>query len=111
MEDTKLNDSDKGADPFRTAITIASYCNAIFRRNYMIQDSIGIIPSNRYNPNQKTSAKAKTWLKYLSEKENLRINHANNTGEKKCGPYYLDGVCDDNKTIYEFQQNYLRILF
>ncbi len=63
MEDTKINDSDSGVDPFYVAITIASYCNNIFRRNYMPKDSIGIIPCKGYNPNQKSSAKAKVWLK------------------------------------------------
>ena len=106
MEDTKLSVDDVGLDPFRVAITIASYCNNVFRRNYMSKDSIGIIPSNGYNPNQKTSLKAKIWIKYLSEKENIFIMHANNTGEKKCGPYSLDGVCESTKTIYEFHGCY-----
>ncbi len=106
MEDTKLNESDSGVDPFRVAITIASYCNYTFRRNYMIKDSIGIIPSNGYNPNQKSSTKAKLWLKYISEKENIFIQHANNTGEYQCGPYFLDGLCEEKKTIYEFHGCY-----
>ena len=106
IEDTKLNETDKGVDPFRVAITIASYCNFIYRRNYMPENSIGIIPANGYNPNQKTSAKARVWLKYISEQENIVIKHANNTGEVKCGPYYLDGVCDSYKTIYEFHGCY-----
>ena len=102
MEDTKLNECDTGVDPFLVSITIAAYCNLIFRRNYMVKDSIGIIPCNGYNPNQKTSKKAKLWLKYISEKENIFIQHANNTGEFECGPYFLDGLCETNKTIYEF---------
>jgi len=97
-----------GVDPFKKCITIASLCHYIFRKNMMIKDSIAIIPSNGYNPEQKCSIKALKWLAYLSEKNNIYIQHARNGGEKRLDKYLLDGYSEhfDNgkmkRTIYEF---------
>jgi hypothetical protein len=68
----------------------------------MSPNTIGIIPENGYNPNQKTSNKAMMWLKYLSETQNIHIKHAKNGSEVKYGNYFLDGVCEETKTIHEF---------
>ena len=106
MYSTKLNSEDKGVDPFKVATTIASFCNYIFRRNFLKSKSIAIIPDNGYNPKQKTSVKCQLWLKYLSFKYSIFIEHAKNIGEKQCGKYFLDGFCDQNKTIYEFHGCY-----
>jgi len=76
MDATKLDANDDGADPFKVAFTIASYCNFIYRRNFMPSNSIAIIPQNGYNPNQQTSIKCQLWLKYISESENIFIQHA-----------------------------------
>ena len=35
MQSTKLNEDDVGVDPFKVASTIASFCNYIFRRNFL----------------------------------------------------------------------------
>jgi hypothetical protein len=102
MENTKKNSNDKGVDPFCSSFTIASYCNYIFRRNFMKDNSIGLIPSNGYNPKQNTSNKANEWLNYLSIKEKIHIQSNLTGGEKRCGRYYLDGYCESNRTIYEF---------
>jgi len=102
---TRLNDSDEGVDPFRVCSTLASLCHIIFRRNFMKKDSIAIIPSNGY-VNQKNSNKAITWLKYVSEKDNLLIRHARNGGEFKLGKYSLDGHCKETNTVYEFHGCY-----
>ena len=58
MEQTKLNNEDFGVDPFRVAITLASLCNHIYRRNFMNEDTIAVIPENGYNPKQNSSKKA-----------------------------------------------------
>ena len=46
------------------------------------------------------------WLDYLSNKNNIFIQHANNLGEKiisyKNKKYKCDGYCKYNNTIYEF---------
>ena len=95
-----------GVDPFRVAITIASLCNYIYRRNYMPKNSIGIIPDNGYNPNLLASKKCERWLQYISQKENINIQRKSNGGEKKVLNYYLDGYCLENKKIYEFNGDF-----
>ena len=62
MENTKKDASDKGVDPFTASFTIASYCNYIFRRNFMKENTIGLIPANGYNPKQNTSKKSKSMV-------------------------------------------------
>ena len=102
MYSTKLNSEDKGVDPFKVATTIASFCNYIFRRNFLKSKSIAIIPDNGYNPKQKTSVKCQLWLKYLSFKYSIFIEHAKNIGEKQCGKYFLDVFCDQIKLFTNF---------
>ncbi len=36
---------EQGVDPFPVSLTIASACNYIFRRNYLKENTIGIIPT------------------------------------------------------------------
>jgi hypothetical protein len=102
-EASKLNENDQGLDPFETNLTISSFCNTIYRRNFMPNNSIAWIPANGYDPKQKTSFKAMNWLKYISEKENIFIQHARNMGEKRIGKYLVDGYCEERKKIFEFQ--------
>ena len=102
MEQTKLNDTDEGVDPFRVAITLVSMCNYIYRRNYMSPDTIAVIPENGYNPQQNTSKKALQWLQYISKKEKINIQTNANGGEKRVARFQLDGYCEQKKTIYEF---------
>ena len=63
-------------DPFQNSTTLASLCHVIYRQNYMIPNSIAIIPEYGYNPYQNSSKNAKLWLKYMSGTKNLRIEHA-----------------------------------
>ena len=81
-------------DPFATCITLASLCHTIYRHNHMIPKSIAVIPEVGYNPSENCSRKSQLWLKYESEKRNIRILHAKNGGEHKIGPYKLDGFSD-----------------
>ena len=106
IDSTKRNNEDSGVDPFRVAITMASLCNYIYRRNYMPQDTIAIIPDNGYNPRLMSSKKAQRWLDFQAEKDKVFIQTASNGGEKKVGNYQLDGFCEENKTIYEFNGCY-----
>ena len=99
---TKLNKNDTGVEAFRCSITIASLCHYIFRRNMMKPESIGVIPENGYHPEQKTSIKCQLWLKYLSNKHNIQIQHAKNSGEISVGKYLIDGYCAENNTYFEF---------
>ena len=99
---SKKDANDTGLDPFLSSLTIASYCNYLFRYKCMLKDSIGLVPNIGFNPKQKVSKKAMIWLNYLAKRDSIYIRHAKNGGEISCGPYLLDGVCFETKTIYEF---------
>ena len=94
--------SQTNIDPFQESITIASLCHLIFRRNLMKANSIGIIPENGYNCNERSSIKSFIWLKYLSFKYKINIKHAKNGGEYQFDQYKIDGYSADNNTLYEF---------
>jgi hypothetical protein len=74
-ENSKLNDADKGYDPLVNCITLASACNNLYRRNYMPKDTIATLPPCGYNPKANLSRACELWLKYYSERHNIRSNY------------------------------------
>ena len=91
-----------GIDPFDKALTIASYCQQVYRTKFLEKDTIAIFSHTRQlKANQ--SVTAIKWLSYISEKEGIRIQHVKNGGEKRVGNYSLDGYCEETHTAYEFQ--------
>ena len=89
-------------DPFNKALTIASYCQEVYRTNSMKKDTIAVFNNDR-QWKIKQSNVAVTWLSYISEKEDLYIKHVRNGGEKRVESYSLDGYCEETNTAYEFQ--------
>ena len=89
-------------DPFNKALTIASYCQEVYRTNFLKKDTIAIFNNDR-QWKIKQSNVAVTWLSYISEKEDLYIQHVRNGGEKRVERYSLDGYCEETNTVYEFQ--------
>ena len=89
-------------DPFNKALTIASYCQEVYRTNFLKKDTIAIFNNHR-QWKTKQSNDAVTWLSYISEKEDLYIQHVRNGGEKRVEHYSLDGYCEETNTAYEFQ--------
>ena len=89
-------------DPFNKSLTVASYCQEVYRTNFLKKDTIAIFNNDR-QWKIKQSNVAVTWLSYISEKEDLYIKHVRNGGEKRVGPYSLDGYCQETNTAYEFQ--------
>ncbi|XP_052779212.1 uncharacterized protein LOC128216636 [Mya arenaria] len=83
-----------GIDPFEKCLTIASACNLVFRRNFLEHESIGIIPTHGYRPEEKQSILAYKWLAYLAYQKDVYIQHGRNVGEKQIGPYKVDGYYD-----------------
>ena len=63
---------------------------------------IAVIPPMGYSPKNKQSLLAHKWLSYTAEKNEMYIQHARNGGEKRVGPYLLDGYHEDTNTAYEF---------
>ena len=93
---------ETGIDPFNKALTIASYCQEVYRTNFLKKDTIAIFNHHR-QLKIKQSIVAVKWLSYISEKEDLCIQHARNGGEKRFNNYSLDGYCEETQTVYEFQ--------
>jgi hypothetical protein len=62
-------------EPFRVAITIASLCNYIYRKDHMPSQTIGVIPEHGYNPQEKTSKKCISWLKFIASSRKINIRH------------------------------------
>lgn len=95
MQMTSRNDVE-GIDPFALCITIASACNLVFRKLFLEEQSIGIIPPQGYRPKDKQSVKAMQWIKY------------NNEGEKVIGSYEVDGYYEtgNQKVVMEFHGDY-----
>ena len=89
-------------DPFNKALTIASYCQEVYRTNFLKKDTIAIFNNDRQLKIKQSNVAVK-WLSYISEKEGLYIQHVRNGGEKRFGDYSLDGYCEETLTAYEFQ--------
>lgn len=80
--------------PFAHCITIASACNFVFRKLFLEERSICIIPPQGYRPIDKQSVKAMQWIKYHAHHTKVEIQHVGYVGEKKVGPYKVDGYCE-----------------
>ena len=89
---TKANTSGIGS--FESCITIASACNLIFRKMFLDNETIGIIPPHGYRPSDKQSVMAYQWLYFLAHAKQMNIQHGRNKGEKHIGPYKADGYCE-----------------
>ncbi|XP_071037010.1 uncharacterized protein [Parasteatoda tepidariorum] len=89
-------------DPFKY-VTLAGLCMTIFRDKFLKRNTIAIdddvIQKDQY------SKKSIAWLDYISQKENINIQHALNGKEKKLKlgkKYYkVDGFYDN--TVFQFQ--------
>ena len=92
-------------DPFDKSLTIASYCHQVYRTNFLQKDTIAIL-SHARQLKTKQSVEALKWLSYISEKEDIHIQHVKNGGEKRVGNYSLDGYCEETHTAYEYQGCY-----
>ena len=93
---------ETGIDPFNKALTIASYCQEVYRTNFLKKDTIAIFNHDRQLKIKQSNVAVK-WLSYISEKEDLYIQHVRNGGEKRFMDYSLDGYCEETLTAYEFQ--------
>ena len=96
---------ETGIDPFDSATTIAAYCMQVYRTKFLQKDTIALLPQHQVLK-RKQSHEALQWLSYTAEKEEIRIQHDRNGGEKRVGKYYLDGYCEETHTAYEYQGCY-----
>jgi hypothetical protein len=93
---------DRGVDPFKHTITIASACNLIFRCNFLVKNKILILLPRGYDAHEKQSRKGIMWLNYVSCTEGIHIRHAQNGRELKIGKFKMDGYCEAKQMVYEF---------
>jgi hypothetical protein len=75
-----------GIDPFLNCVALPSACHLIYRRNFMKSQSIALIPDYGCDPTQNFSHKQILWLKYISFRDSVQIQHCFNNLEKKNWP-------------------------
>ena len=92
-------------DPFEKCLTIASACHEVYRTNYLKKDTIAVFNNNRQLKTKQSNIAVK-WLSWVTEKDEIHIEHVRNGGEKRVGKYSLDGYCEERNTVYEFQGCY-----
>ena len=89
-----------GVDPILEATTIASTTNLVFRTKFMEPNTIALIPPGGYQQGDNQSIVALKWMRWISEKENIRIQHARNGGEVTIKvndkSYKVDGYSEAN---------------
>lgn len=75
--------TENGIDPFLQCVTIASACMKTFRKNFIKEDTIGIIPAGGYRLKDKQSKIALKWLRWLEHSLGKNIQHAGNGREAR----------------------------
>ena len=82
-------------------ITIASVCMAVYRSKFMPENTIGIIKD--FAKNEVFSKISIKWLNWISDTNNIHIQHAMNGGEHTIPNVgKVDGFCKVTNTVYEF---------
>ncbi|XP_031342123.1 uncharacterized protein LOC116170010 [Photinus pyralis] len=102
----KFSEENK-VDPFRECCTIASACSLVFRRNFLQEETIGLIPhgGNRMADNQ--SRTAIKWLIHLQTTDVPDLQHAGNSREVRLKEGILvDGYSAATNTVYQFHGCY-----
>ncbi|XP_037906182.1 uncharacterized protein LOC119648487 [Hermetia illucens] len=93
-----------GINPLIESLTIASACMLVFRRNFLKENTLGIMPRSGYYKSQNQSVLARKWLALESSKTSDEIASVNNKGEvrlERCG-LLVDGFNSKTNTVYEF---------
>ncbi|CAB4017685.1 DNA polymerase, partial [Paramuricea clavata] len=90
-------------DPFASCLTIASACNLVFRKTFLQENTIAVIPPCGYKPENKQSVIALKMLAWVAQRDNTVIRHARNHGEQRIGKYFVDGFNVETNTVWEIQ--------
>ena len=69
---------------------------------FLKKEAIAIIPHVGYPKKANQSVVTYRWLSYVARKQGVYIQHGRNVGERREGPYFLDGCCEKTRTAYEF---------
>lgn len=92
--------------PFTEAVTIASACNLVFRRNFLQPQTIGLIPRHGYRNVDKQSKIATLWLIYEELQRGINIIHSAKQREAVVDGVRVDGYCKETRQIFEFHGCY-----
>lgn len=92
----------RGLDPMVTSLTMAGLCNQYWRMFHLKPDQVEIVNSRPLHLNRKQSKEAIAWIMQCEKDDSCHIQHAKNGGEKKIGPYFVDGYCATTNCIYEY---------
>ncbi|XP_055390586.1 uncharacterized protein LOC129619368 [Condylostylus longicornis] len=93
-------------EPFLEATTIASACNLAFRRNFLKEDTISLIPKHGYRNSGNQSKVAIQWLVWEEEKRNINIRHTAKQKESFVNGIKVDGFCSETNQVFEFYSCY-----
>ena len=93
-------------DPFQ-CMTIASVCQAMYRSEFLPENTIGVCNKS---PVDNYSIKSIKWLKYISQTQNINDRHACNSGEQAIRvngkTFKVYGYCNETNTTYQFHGCY-----
>jgi hypothetical protein len=89
--------SVSGIDPFCRSITIAQSVMEVFKTNFLKINQLAICPPEGYEPKRRVSYLGHAWLDFLEKTENIVIIR-----EVRVGQYYVDGINEREKKVYEF---------
>jgi hypothetical protein len=93
----------KGLDPLIHSLTIASACIKHFKMNHLKKGHLALVPERGYDNVQNQSPMALKFMKWYAEINNITIRTAHSAGgEKKVGPYSLDGWIEEEQRAIEF---------
>ena len=97
--------------PFTECCTIASTCMKVFRRNFLIPNTIGIIPSRGYRRAHMQSEIALQWLLFCEKEMGREIIHAAKGWEYRLVQGmlvdgFLEGKNGEKSIVFEFQGCY-----
>ena len=89
-------------DPFSKECTIAGLTTRIWRTKYMPENTVGVVPPNRYVPTMNTSYKAIAFFEFERKRTGFEIRHAGRGGEVRIDGYHVDGKNMDTGLVYLF---------
>lgn len=95
--------SNNSVEVFFESTTIASACSKVFRRNFLKEDIIPIMPRGGYREADNQSLIALQWLSWMEKEHGIIIEHAGRCREKRLKENLLvDGFHEPTNTVYEF---------
>ena len=93
-------------DPLIRHMTLSQLSMDFYRSKLMRPYSIARITENSHFEQRKQSVRAMQWLHYIEKKLGRKLIKKSSLGEKKIGPYFVDGYDEPTNTVYEFLGDY-----